>query len=135
MKTNVVTAVPILDQNAGDAPQFVPLVKETRHNFTVSEVRADKAYASLENFEEVADCGGQAFIAFKSNASGAIGGEFEKAFHYFKFEQEKYIAHYHKRSNVESTCSSVKRKFGDAVMGKTDAAMTMRFCASSGAIT
>jgi transposase len=120
----VVTAVRILDQNAGDAPQFVPLVKETRHYFTVSEVSADKAYASLENFEAVADCGGQAFIAFKSNASGAIGGEFEKAFHYFKFEQEKYMAHYHKRSNVESTFSAVKRKFGDAVMGKTDTAMT-----------
>lgn len=124
VKTNVVTAVRILDQNAGDSPQFIPLVKETRHNFTVSEVSADKAYASLANFEELADCGGQAYIAFKDNASGAIGGDFEKAFHYFKFEQEKYMAHYHKRSNVESTFSAVKRKFGDAVMGKTDTAMT-----------
>jgi transposase len=124
VKTNVVTAVRILDQNAADSPQFVPLVKESRHNFTVSEVSADKAYASLENFEAVADCGGQAFIAFKDNATGRIGGEFEKAFHYFKFEQETYMAHYHKRSNVESTFSAVKRKFGDAVMGKTDTAMT-----------
>jgi hypothetical protein len=35
-----------------------------------------------------------------------------------------YLAHYHRRSNVESTSSAVKRKFGDAVMGKTDTAMT-----------
>jgi hypothetical protein len=72
----------------------------------------------------IADCGGQAFIVFKSTASGRIGGAFEKAFHYFKLEQEKYMQHYHRRSNVESTFSAVKRKFGDAVMGKTDTAMT-----------
>lgn len=32
-------------------------------------------------------------------------------------------AHYHKRSNVESTLSMVKRKFGDALRRKTDVAM------------
>jgi hypothetical protein len=35
-----------------------------------------------------------------------------------------YMAHYYGRSNVESTFSAVKRKFGDSVMGKTDTAMT-----------
>src|SRR6202522_2478269 len=56
VKTNVVTAVRILDKDAGDSPQFVPLVKETRKRFEIGEVSADKAYASLENFEEVAGC-------------------------------------------------------------------------------
>ncbi len=84
---------------------------------------ADKAYASLENFEAVAECGGQGFIAFKSNATGGVGGLFEKAFHYFQFNQEEYMAHYHKRSNVESTFSAIKRKFGDSVANKTDTAM------------
>lgn len=123
VKTNVVTAVRILDKDAGDSPQFVPLVKETRRNFDIGEVSADKAYASLENFEEVAGHGGQAFIAFKNNATGAAGGEFEKAFHYFSFHREEYMAHYHKRSNVESTFSAVKRKFGDSVVSRTDTAM------------
>lgn len=122
-KTNVVTAVRILDKDAGDSPQFVPLVKETRQHFEVGEVSADKAYASLENFEEVAGCGGQAFIAFKVNTTGAVGGHFEKAFHYFQFQREEYLAHYHKRSNVESTFSAIKRKFGHAVMSKTDTSM------------
>ena len=31
--------------------------------------------------------------------------------------------HYHKRSNVESTFSAVKRKFGDSVMSRNDTAM------------
>ena len=33
------------------------------------------------------------------------------------------MAHYHKRSNVESTFSAVKRLFGDSVMSKSDAGM------------
>jgi transposase len=122
-KTNVVTAVRILDKDAADSPQFVPLVKETRRHFEIGEVSADKAYASLENFEAVAECGGQGFMAFKANTTGGVGGLFEKAFHFFQFNQEEYMAHYHKRSNVESTISAVKRKFGDSVVSKTDAAM------------
>jgi transposase len=123
VKTNVVTAVRILDKDAGDSPQFVPLVKETEKRFEIGEVSADKAYASVENFETIASCGGQAFIAFKSNTTGAVGGAFEKAFHYFQFNQEEYMTHYHKRSNVESTFSAVKRKFGDSVRSKNDTAM------------
>ncbi len=48
-------------------------------------VSADKAYLSVENFEEVAGCGGQAFIVFKSNTTGKAGGAFEKAYHCFQF--------------------------------------------------
>lgn len=123
VKTNVIAAVRILDKNAHDSPQFVPLVKETRKHFEIGEVSADKAYGSYEDFEAVAECGGQAFIAFKSNATGAAGGQFEKAFHYFQFNQEEYMAHYHKRSNVESTFSAVKRKFGADVVSKNPDAM------------
>jgi transposase len=123
VKTNVVTAVRILDKDAADAPQFVPLVKETAKSFTIGEVSADKAYASLENFEAVASCGGTGYLAFKSNATGGVGGLFEKMFHYFQFKQDEYMEHYHKRSNVESTFSAVKRKFGDSVRSKTDTAM------------
>ena len=73
--------------------------------------------------EAVAECGGQAYIAFKSNATGGVGGHFEKAFHYFQFNQEEYLAHYHKRSNVESTFSAIKRKFGADVVSKNPTAM------------
>ena len=122
-RTNVVTAVRILDKDAGDSPQFIPLVKETQRGFEIDEVCADKAYASLENFEAVASIGGQAFISFKANATGKAGGAFEKAFHYFKLNEEEYMKRYHMRSNVETTFSAIKRKFGDSVMSKTDAAM------------
>jgi hypothetical protein len=123
VKTNVVTAVRILDKDAHDCPQFVPLVKETKRHFEIGEISADKAYASLENFEEVAGCGGRAFIAFKSSTTGGVGGMFEKAFHFFQFNRDEYLPRYHKRSNVESTFSAIKRKFGDSVLSKTDTAM------------
>jgi hypothetical protein len=122
-KTHVVTAVRILDKDAPDNPQFVPLVRDTRRHFEIGEVSADKAYASYEAFEEVAGCGDQAFIAFKANTTGGVGGLFEKAFHYFQCNRDEYLEHYHKRSNIESTISAVKRKFGQAVLSKTDAAM------------
>ena len=122
-RTNVVTAVRILDKDAADSPQFVPLLKQTADGFTIGEVSADKAYSSYENFEAVADCGGTGFIAFKSNTTAAGGGTFGKMFHYFSFKRDEFLTHYHKRSNVESTFSMVKRKFGPDVRSKTDAAM------------
>ena len=123
VKTNCITAVRILDKDAADAPQFKPLVQKTAENFTIREVSGDKAYASNENFEAVADLNGTAFIPFKSNTTGAVGGLFEKMFHYFNFKRDEYLQRYHKRSNVESVFSSVKRKFGDSVRSVTDAAM------------
>ncbi len=44
-------------------------------------------------------------------------------FHYYSFKKDEYLEHYHKRSNVESTFSMIKAKFGDALRSKTDAAL------------
>jgi transposase len=124
VKTNIVTAVRILDKDSADSPQFVPLVKETANGgFTIGEVSGDKAYSSYENFEAVAGFGGTGFLAFKLGTTGAGGGTFQKMFHYFQYKQEEFLAHYHKRSNVESTFSMIKRKFGGEVRSKTDTAM------------
>ena len=38
----------------------------------------------------------------------------------FTLKREEYLKHYHKRSNVESTFSALKRKFGDSLRNKTD---------------
>ena len=123
MKTNVVTAVQILEKHSADSPLFAPLLAETAESFQIGQVSADKAYGSLANFEAVADCGGDAYIPFKEGATGCAGGMFQKAFHFFQLNQEEYMAQYHKRSNVESTFSAIKRKFGDSVLSKTDTAM------------
>ena len=46
-----------------------------------------------------------------------------KMFHYFQFKRDEFMARYHQRSNVESTFSMIKAKFGDSVRSKTDVAM------------
>jgi transposase len=123
-KTHIVTAVTILDKNAGDCPQFGPLVKKTAENFDVKEVPADKAYLSNENLELVQSLGGTAYVPFKSNStSGAPGSLWEKMYHYYSLNKEEFEKHYHQRSNAESCFSMVKAKFGDAVRSKTDTAM------------
>jgi transposase len=124
VKTHVVTAVVILDKDAGDVTQFPGLVKATAEGFEVKEVSADKAYAATEAFDAVDAAGGTLYAAFKKNTTGAVGGLFEKSFHYFCLNREEFLKHYHRRSNVESVFSAVKRKFGDSVRSKTDTAMT-----------
>jgi transposase len=123
VKTNVVTAVEILDKRAGDGPQLPSLVEATAKGFRIAEVSADAAYASRDNFDAVARHGGTLYAAFRSNTTGGVGGLFEKMFHLFCLNREAYLEHYHKRSNVESTFSMIKRKFGDALRSKSDTAM------------
>jgi transposase len=122
VKTNVVTAVEIRG-NAGDVTMFQPLLATTAKNFSVAEVSGDKAYTSAANMEAVAKLGGLPFFAFKSNATEGKGGMWRQMYHYFKFKSDDFLAHYHRRSNIESTFSMMKRKFGDSLRSKGDTAM------------
>src|SRR5262249_52365680 len=93
VKTNIVTAVRIESRDAGDSPQFKPLVETTAENFAIREVPADKAYLSHENLELVAGMGGTAFIPFKVNSTpGETGGIWEKMFGYFQFRRDEFLA-------------------------------------------
>lgn len=123
VKTNVVTAVEIHERNASDTPQLPSLLVTTAQRFNVREMSADKAYASVDNFAAIDRAGATPYVAFKSHHTGASGGLFRKAYHYFCLHRDTFLAHYHKRSNVESTVMMVKTKFGDAVRSKTDVAM------------
>jgi hypothetical protein len=122
VKTNCVTAIEIHGRDAGDSPILPGLVETTAKNFTMMELSADKGYSGQESHESAAKAGAVPYIAFKSNTTGGIGGLFEKMFHYFQFNREGFLAHYHQRSNVESTVMMIKSKFGDSVRSKTDVA-------------
>ena len=43
-------------------------------------------------------------------------------YHFYKYNQDVFNAHYHKRSNAESTFSMVKARFGGKLMSKTERA-------------
>jgi len=121
-KTNVITAVTIEGKDTGDATQLPALVESTAKRFDMKEVSADKGYSGLECHNAIDRVGAVPYIAFKDGATGGVGGLFEKMFHYFQFKREDFLAHYHRRSNVESTIHMVKSKFGDSVRSKSDVA-------------
>jgi len=123
VKTNVVTAVEIGDQDAHDSPMFKPLLATTVQTFNVDNVSADKAYLSAENLQAVRKVGGFPYIMFKTNSRASnVNSIWNQMFHFFNFKKDVFLEHYHQRSNVESTFSMIKAKFGDAVRSKTDVA-------------
>jgi transposase len=119
-RTNVVTSVEVTDKRRADTTQFVPLLEQTAENFTVFRVMADGAYSSSKNLEAAERIGAKPFIPFASHTTGKGGSEtFRRLFHLFSLQRENFLAVYHKRSNVESTFSTMKRKFGDRLRSKT----------------
>jgi len=125
VKTNVVTAVQISDRYANDSPFFKQLVDATAKNFVMQEVSADKAYLSAANLQTVLDHSAMPYIPFKSNSAPAKksgNAVWRRMYHYFSFNQKWFLQQYHKRSNVESTFSMIKAKFGDSLRSKTKTA-------------
>jgi hypothetical protein len=122
--TNVIADAIITDGYAADSPQFIKLVEGTNGYFDISEVSADKAYSSRKNHEFVASIGATAFIPFKKNATDKFRGSsaWYKAYHYFQYNIDDFERHYHKRSNAESTFSSIKQKFGETLKSKKERA-------------
>lgn len=131
--TNVVTDAIVTDLHGADSPQFVPLLNGTAANFSITEVSADKAYSSRKNLQAVSDLGGAAFIPFKSG-NGALNRPatdapamppshapaWDRMYHQFTYHRDDFLAHYHRRSNVETTFSMIKAKFGESLKSKSE---------------
>ncbi len=122
--TNIVVSAVITNENGADSPQFIPLVQDVANmGFDISEVSADKGYSSIDNYNAVQQVGGQAYIPFKSNATGTVQSGnrarlWRKMFHYFQLNREEFEQHYHNRSNVETTFHAIKAKLGDSLKSK-----------------
>ena len=124
-RTNIVTSVEITGRNAGDSPQFGALVETTSKNFAMREVSADKAYSSSKNLALVLVKGAQPYIAFRDNANATGKRQtsvWKRMYHLYKYNEEWFKSHYHKRSNVETTFSMIKRKFGERLRSKSPTA-------------
>ena len=46
-------------------------------------------------------------------------GLWNRMWHFYNFNRDTFMAHYHKRSNVETVFSMIKGKFGGSVRAKT----------------
>ncbi len=119
--TKIVTSVDVSGWMANDTPYFVPLLERTAKYFQVKEVSADKAYLSHKNLKATAKVGAMPYIPFKINtAVPSKNSIWAEMYHYFIYNREGFLAHYHQRSNVETAFSMIKAKFGDAVRSKSD---------------
>lgn len=127
VSTNIVTAVEVSPANAGDSPYLKDLVDRTARNFQLKEVYCDKAYSSLANLKLIRERGAMPFIPFKVNANSVHGSGdplWTRLYHFYAGNQQWFKGHYHKRSNVESTNSMIKAKFGERLRSKTDTAQS-----------
>jgi transposase len=117
--TNIVTSAEISGAFGADHNYFAPLVNETAKHFDVREVSADKAYSSRPNLRLVSSKGALPYIDFKD---GSVGNSkcdvWNKVFHYYSLHRDTFMQHYHKRSNVETTFSMIKAKFGSRLRSK-----------------
>ncbi len=135
VRTNVVTSVevtPHVGKGTGDVSNFIPLVQDTARNFELRDVSADKAYSSRSNLQAVADLGATPFIPFKNYRSdtSAIAElpehqplpwapAWTRMYHMFAYQRDTFLARYHQRSNVETTFSMIKTKFGGSLRSKS----------------
>ncbi len=65
------------------------------------------------------------FIPFKANSDPAKKSPnptWRRMYYYFAYNQQYFMERYHQRSNVESTFSMIKAKFGDSLRSKTKTA-------------
>lgn len=117
VRTNVVASAEVTGWSAADTNFFRPLLAVASPHFHIAQVSADKAYLSHDNVDAVAAIGATPFIPFKSNSLAPSGDSaWARMYHGFAYDRETFLRHYHKRSNVETTFSMIKAKFGDAVL-------------------
>ena len=116
--TNIVTAISVTDSSGADSPQLPPLLASTAQRFVLAEVSADKAYLGHDNLAAIEAVGAVPYVPFKTNSRDKGSAAWRRMWAVFLYKQDEFLAHYHKRSNVESTFSAIKRKFGGAVRSK-----------------
>jgi transposase len=125
VQTNIVTSVEITHGTAADTNYFKPLVDATAEHFTINEVSADKAYLSVKNLRLVESKGGMPFIPFRDNSRPdhrTKDSLWRNLYYFYQLHNDKFKAFYHKRSNVETTFSMIKGKFGERLKSKTEKA-------------
>ena len=122
VKTNVVTSVEVTDGNANDSPYLPLLVNATASRFQIDEVSGDKGYISKRNLATIVGLGAVPYIPFKENTTGQGLELWRKLYHFYQYNRPTFLAHYHKRSNVETTFSMIKGKFGGSIRSKTPVA-------------
>lgn len=134
VQTNVVTSIEVTTIRGADCPQLPQLLNVTGERFKVRSVAADKAYISHKNLDAIVAAGGFPLIPFKENQRNRDGAYWRKdgtgknnsasralwgrMYDYYNQNRREFLDAYHVRSNVESTFSMIKAKFGACVRSR-----------------
>lgn len=116
--TGIVTSVSVTESAAHDSPELPALVESTAQRFQAAEISADKAYLSNANVTAIEAVGAAPFIPFKVNSRSEGSPAWKRMWAMFVLKQGEFLAAYHKRSNVESVFSAIKRTLGGSVRSK-----------------
>jgi transposase len=123
VKTHVVTAITVTDRSTRECEVAPKLIEQTAKRFFMIEFLADGAYSTKEVLEAAVMNRATPYIPFDMHDTGAAGGIWEKMFHYFLLHRDKFLEHYHQRSNVETVFWMAKSKFWDSVRSKSPVAI------------
>lgn len=115
--THAITSARVTSE--GDCPQLPALLARTLVHHDVREVAGDKAYSSVENHNVLDSFSVEAFIPFKVNAVvNPKAPVWSRHLCEFTLNQERFLAHYHRRSNVETVFHMMKARFGASVASR-----------------
>ena len=122
VKTGVVTAAAIYDRDANDCPIMPELVRATAENFTIKEIERRQGLSVCRERGGRCRCGRDSVHLSEVEHDRQSRRLIRPNVPLLPIPPRRVLAHYHKRSNVESVFSSIKRKFGDNVRSRSDTA-------------
>jgi hypothetical protein len=110
-----------IGKGTGDPSLFPPLMDETAATFRVGVVVGDPAYTNRAIVEQVVSLGATPIFKPRSNMRtqqhGVSGWGDMIAF--FMVHRQEFDALYHRRVQVESVNSAIKRRFGESLRSRT----------------
>ena len=114
VKTNVIASIEVTGGFVSDYEPFPALLERLCKNMSVKEVSADMGYSSRKVLGLISEHGAIPFIPFKKGTNNRAErcAIWKAMYRYFHEHKEDFMRHYHKRSNVESVFSMMKRKQG-----------------------
>jgi len=119
-RTNIVCGCDVAYGNESDVSKAPKIIEDVGANFKMKEFSADKAYSAKRIYEILEQFDTMPFIPYKNNVKRVDGPKtWIRMFSFFKNNNELFMKHYHKRSNVETVFSMVKMRLGEFLKCKT----------------
>jgi transposase len=129
--TGVIASAKVTSPYEHDIAQFPNMLKDSCRYFNVREISADKGYLSKDNATAAEAEGVRPFICPKSNTKLSDGRKWwinddawDRMVGLWKDNEKLFMQHYHRRSNVESAFSAMKRKFSPHLRSKNETGQT-----------